>query len=305
MSSRDVSWVDRLLEGAVWGAPLVVLLPFAWLLGDLAYRGTDAFAGDVDRPISFAGAIETLGQVVAFLTSEPESAGREGGIGPILVSTGLILAVCLAAAFPIGMGSAILLAEFVSSENGFGFIVRRSLDVLAGAPSIVLGLFGNAFFCRALGLKFSILAGGLTLACMVLPFMIRAAEEALRSIPDAQRHAAAAAGFSRCSIVFRVLLPQAGTGIAVGLILSIGRSLAETAALIFTSGYVDRMPRSLLDSGRALSIHVYDLSMNVAGGDKNAYASALVLVTALAAINVIARRLTSRVFRADDGGATA
>ena len=113
----------------------------------------------------------------------------------------------------------------------------------------------------------------------------------------------AAAGFSRFSTVLRVLLPQAGTGIAVGLILSIGRSLAETAALIFTSGYVDRMPRSLMDSGRALSIHIYDLSMNVAGGDRNAYASSVVLVSALVAINVVARRLASRVFRADEGGA--
>src|SRR5204863_2603482 len=138
-------------------------------------------------------------------TSPPRNAGRDGGIAPMLVSTGLILSVCFAVSLPIGLGTAILLAEFTTSQNLFGRIVRRSLDVLSGVPSIIFGLFGNAFFCKTLGLGFSILSGGLTLACMVLPILIRAAEEGLRSAPREYRLGAAALGISRTSTLVRLL----------------------------------------------------------------------------------------------------
>ncbi|MGH8529680.1 MAG: phosphate ABC transporter permease PstA [Nevskiales bacterium] len=263
---------DQLL---VWSAALLVTSAFCWLLGDIVWHG--------------------LGQISwAFLTGVPLNAGREGGIGPILVSTLLILGVCMAVSVPLGVGAAIFLSEYTSAESGFGRLVRRSLDVLSGVPSIVFGLFGNAFFCIYLGMGFSILAGGLTLACMVLPILIRATEEGFRSVPDEYRHGAAALGLSRARTLFSVLLPLATPGLVVGLVLGIGRALAETAALIFTSGYVDRMPESLLDSGRALSIHIFDLSMNVGGGEANAYAAALVLVALLLVINGAASWITDR-----------
>jgi phosphate transport system permease protein len=145
-----------------------------------------------------------------------------------------------------------------------------------------------AFFSAYLGMGFSILAGGLTLACMVLPILIRTIEEGLGAVPDEWRKGAAALGMSRLSALIYILLPAAAPALAAGLMLGIGRAMAETAALIFTSGYVDRMPSSLHDSGRALAVHIYDLSMNVAGGDANAYASALVLVIMLIIINNVA-----------------
>jgi phosphate transport system permease protein len=185
-------------------------------------------------------------------------------------------------------GTAVLLAEFTTDASLFGRLTRRSLDVLSGVPSIVFGLFGNVFFCKTLGLGFSILSGGLTLACMVLPILIRSTEEGFRAVPAGYRLSAAALGLSRTTTLFHLLLPAAVPGLLVGLVLGVGRAMAETAALIFTSGYVDRMPESLLDSGRALSIHIFDLSMNVSGGDANAYASALVLVVLLLAINGMA-----------------
>lgn len=169
--------------------------------------------------------------------------------------------------------------------------------MLAGVPSIVFGLFGNAFFCRVLGLGFSILSGGLTLACMVLPLLIRATEEGFRSVPREYRTGAAALGLSRTRTLFSLLLPAAAPGLLVGLVLGIGRAVAETAALIFTSGYVDRWPESLLDSGRSLSIHIFDLSMNVPGGDANAYASALVLMGILLALNGASSALSERWLR--------
>jgi phosphate transport system permease protein len=175
-----------------------------------------------------------------------------------------------------------------------GRVVRRSLDVLASVPSVVFGLFGNAVFCQALGMGFSLLSGGLTLACMVLPFFIRTAEEGLRAVPKDYRLAAASLGLSHTGTLAHILIPAAMPGLLAGFILSVSRSLAETAALIFTSGYVDRMPSSLLESGRTLSVHIYDLSMNVSGGDGMAYSSALVLMIILIVLNRIAMWLSRK-----------
>jgi len=266
---------DALASAIVWTMALLVAGMFFWLLGDIVWHG--------------------LGRISwAFLTEAPRSAGRVGGILPIIVSTVLILGVCMAVALPVGVGTAVLLAEFTASDSLFGRLVRRSLDVLAGVPSIVFGLFGNAFFCAYLGMGFSILSGGLTLACMVLPILIRSTEEGFRSAPDEYRMGAAALGMSRSTSLIHLLLPAAAPGLLVGLVLGVGRALAETAALIFTSGYVDRMPQSLMDSGRSLSIHVFDLSMNVPGGDASAYSSALVLIAMLLMINIMASWISDR-----------
>jgi phosphate transport system permease protein len=264
--SRPQNCHEWLAVVLVWVSAGLVTVTFCWLLGDIVWHGLSNVSW-------------------SFLTAPPENAGRQGGIGPILISTFLILGVCLAVSLPIGIGTALLLAEFTSDHSLFGRMTRRSLDILAGVPSIIFGLFGNAFFCKTLGLGFSILSGGLTLACMVLPILIRSTEEGFRAVPASYRLSAAALGLSRTTTLLHLLLPAAVPGLLVGLVLGVGRAIAETAALIFTSGYVDRMPESLFDSGRALSIHIFDLSMNVSGGDANAYASALVLVIMLLLIN--------------------
>jgi phosphate transport system permease protein len=239
-----------------------------------------------------------IGQISwEFLTTPPSNAGRDGGIATIIVSTSLIVGVCMVVSIPLGLGTAVLLSEFASSSSGLGQLVRLSLDVLAGVPSIVFGLFGNAFFCKTLGMGFSILSGGLTLACMVLPILIRSTQSGFRAVPEDYRRSAAALGISRPATLWELLLPAAMPGVVVGLLLGLGRALAETAALIFTSGYVDRMPESLLDSGRSLSIHIYDLAMNVSGGEPHAYAAALVLVFFLVLINGTTSWLAERFRR--------
>jgi phosphate transport system permease protein len=230
----------------------------------------------------------------SFLADVPKNAGRSGGIGPIILSTLLILSVAIVTAAPVSLATAVLLSEFTRQDGVSDRLVRLSLDVLAGVPSIVFGLFGNAFFCIYLGLGFSILSGGLTLACMILPILIRTSEEGLQATPNEYRLAAAALGMSRSATLVYLLLPSATPALVAGLMLGLGRAMAETAALIFTSGYVDRMPDSLFDSGRALSVHIYDLSMNVAGGDTNAYSSALVLIVLLLIINSIAMSLAKQ-----------
>ena len=266
------SFRDRLVQCVIYLAVLFVCAVFSWILFDLVRGGVVHISWD-------------------FLTESPRDAGRAGGIGSILVSTLLILLVALVAALPLAWTTAVLLAEYVSVTSRFGVTVRYSLQVLAGVPSIVFGLFGNAFFSIYLGLGFSILSGGLTLACMLLPILVSTAEAGLRALPDTYRLSAAALGMSRTATLFHLLLPAAAPTLAAGLLLGIGRAMAETAALLFTSGYVDRMPGSLMDSGRALALHIFDLSMNVPGGDTPAYASALVLVVLLLGINILAMKL--------------
>ena len=268
---------DLSIRAAIWAAAMLVAGAFVWLLADLLWHG----AGRVDW---------------SFLTTAPKNAGRGGGIAPILVSTGLILAVAIVLAAPLGLATAVFLAEFTRAGGRLARWIGVSLDVLAGVPSIVFGLFGNAFFCVFLGLGFSILSGGMTLACMALPILIRTAESGLRMAPNEWRLGAAALGVSRGAALWHVLIPTAAPSIAAGLMLGIGRAMAETAALVFTSGYVDRMPSSLFDSGRALSVHIYDLTMNVTGGDANAYASALVLIALLILVNSVALWLIGRMF---------
>ena len=266
---------ERVFSAAVWIAAALVAGFFLWIVLDIVAHG---FA-----KLSWA-----------FLTEAPRSSGRKGGISTILVSTLLILAVTLAVAVPLGVGVAVWLSEFSRRSSRAARTINLALDVLAGIPSIVFGLFGNAFFCLFLGLGFSIVSGGLTLACMVLPILIRATESGLSSVSHDWRQGAAALGLTKAAALRHVLLPAAAPAITAGLLLGIGRAVAETAALVFTSGYVDRMPESLMDSGRSLAVHIYDLSMNVSGGDQAAYASALVLIALLIGINALAMMLSNR-----------
>jgi len=272
-STGAVNIKERLAAVTLWTIAALIIAVLAWILLDIAVHGLSHLS-------------------LGFLIEPPMDAGRGGGIGPIIVSTLLILAVTMTVAVPLALATAVALAEHTRGPSRFGWVVRRSLDALAAVPSIVFGLFGNALFCHALGMGFSILSGGLTLACMALPIMIRTTEQAIRAVPDEYHYGAAALGLSRTTTLLRITLPSAAPALGAGLVLGIGRALAETAALIFTSGYVTRTPESLFDSGRAMSVHIYDLSMNVPGGNANAHATAAVLVAMLLVINTAAVWLT-------------
>ena len=259
---------DASLKIFSWLSGLCILFFFSYILFDITSNGYSK--------VDFS-----------FLSLAPENAGREGGIAPMLVSTLIILFLCLLISLPIGLASAIYLAEYTDAQQWYTRFIRSCLNIIAGVPSIVMGLFGYAFFVIALGLGFSILSGALTLACMVLPLLIRNMEDSLRAIPMSYRLNAHALGLSKWRIIFQILIPLASQGILLSIILSIGRAMAETAALLYTSGYVMRMPESIMDSGRSLSVHIFDLSMNVPGGEKSAYASALTLIVLLLCINLV------------------
>ena len=259
-----------LFSWLVYGLALLIPIVLGWLVWDIVRLGWSSVSW-------------------TFIITEPVNSGRSGGILPILLSTSWILAIALVAAIPLGLGTAIWLAEYQNqgSTTRRSRWIRLCLDTLAGVPSIVFGLFGYAFFCVYLGFGYSILAGGLTLACMILPLFIRICESGLRAVSSDWRRAGAALGMSHARVLWSVLLPAATPALIAGLMLSIGRASAETAALLFTSGYVSRSPEGVLDSGRALSVHIYDLTMNVTGGNSAAYATAFVLMLLIILIHGI------------------
>lgn len=230
-----------------------------------------------------------------FISENPSDAGRSGGIASILVSTALIVGVSLAAAVPLAFGTALFLSEYLSPTSWATSLIRGSLDILAGVPSVVFGLFGLALLCRYLELGYSILAGGLTLACMILPTLTRTMCAAFEALGNQYRIAGSALGLSRTAVLLQVSLPLALPAITAGIVLGLTRALAETAVLLFTSGYADRMPTSLRDSGRSMSLHIYELATNVPGGESAAYGSALVLIVLLGVLSYAMHALSHRV----------
>jgi phosphate transport system permease protein len=230
-----------------------------------------------------------------FLSRNPAEMGKAGGIFSTIVGTIALTALAIFIATPLGVGSAIYLTEY-TRENRATRVIRFGSECLAGIPSIIFGLFGFILFVTKLGLGWSLLSGGLTLSFMILPTIIRTSEEAIRSVPQAYREVSFSLGSTKWQTVTRVVLPSALPGVATGVILSIGRSIGETAAVIFTAGSSLHIPTSLFSSSRTMSVHFYILaregiSMN------NAYGTAAVLIIAILVINVLAYALMNRFMR--------
>ena len=278
LSQKRNLFLDALMAVCAWGCALAVCAAACLLLYSVVVAGLAEVSWD-------------------FLSAEPADSGRSGGIAPIILSTAYIVGVCLFATVPLGVGTAVFLADHTTGRSKLASWIRVSLDVLGGVPSIVFGLFGNAFFCLALGMGYSILSGGLTLACMVLPIFIRISESAIRNVASDHYRAATALAVSKWTTTFRIILPLAIPGLLAAFTLGLARALAETAALIFTSGYVTRYPESLHDSGRSLSVHIYDLALNVTGGNDRAFATAAVLVIMLLLINALTHVATQRLLK--------
>ena len=219
----------------------------------------------------------------SFFVGQASDMGRAGGILPFLVSTVVVTLVALAFGIPLGIGTAVYLAEYTNQGLVTRFI-RFGVDCLAGIPSIVLGLFGFIFFVIYLDFGWSVVSGGLTVSLMIMPFIIRSSEEAILAVPRSFREAAYAAGATKWQVVAHVVLPGALPGIVTGVILGIGKCVGETASVIFTAGSSLRTPISLFDSGRTLAVHFYIL-VREGISEKMAYGSAAVLCIAILAIN--------------------
>ncbi|HOH29072.1 MAG: Phosphate transport system permease protein PstA [Candidatus Hydrogenedentes bacterium ADurb.Bin101] len=230
-----------------------------------------------------------------FLSSAPKSMGRKGGIFPMIVGTFLVSGLAVLIAAPLGVGTAVYLTEY-TRESRFTFLLRFGADCLAGIPSIIYGLFGFVFFSIALGMGLSVLSGALTLALMVLPTIIRTAEEAIRAVPYAYREASYGLGSTRWQMVTRIVLPVALPGICTGIVLSLGRSISETAAVMLTAGSALRLPQSAFDSSRTLALHFYILSREGLSMEKG-YATASVLIIIILILNAFAYWLMRRFMR--------
>jgi phosphate transport system permease protein len=231
----------------------------------------------------------------AFLTTNPLDMGKSGGIFSTIVGTIALTLMAILVATPLGVGTAIFLTEY-TFETRLTRIIRFGAECLAGIPSIIFGLFGFILFVTKLKFGWSILSGGLTLAFMTLPTIIRTSEEAIRSVPASYRQVSFSLGSTKWQTVTRVVLPSALPGIVTGVILSVGRSIGETAAVIFTAGSVLRIPTSLFSSSRTMAVHFYVLAREGISMS-NAYGTAAVLVIAILIINLLTYYLMEKFIR--------
>lgn len=221
---------------------------------------------------------------IEFLTTAPFK--DEGGVLPMIISTIWIVFIALIISTPIGIGAAIYLNEY-AKPGKVVTVIRFAIESLAGIPSIIYGLFGLIFFVTMLKFSYSILAGALTVSIMVLPVIIRTTEESLKTVPNSYREGSLALGASKIRTVIKVVLPSAIPGILSGVILSVGRIVGETAAIYMTAGMVPKVPETIMNSGRTLSVHLYLLAKEGISFEK-AYATATVLIVIVAIINFCA-----------------
>ena len=208
-------------------------------------------------------------------------------IKPALIGTLYLIFISITIAAPIGIGSAIFLTEYTNSKSRLIRVIRIAVETLAGIPSIVYGIFGYLVFVIALGFKYSLIGGGITLAVMILPVIVRSTEESLLAVPRTLREGSFALGSSKVRTIFSVVLPCAASGIVTSLILAIGRVISESAVLILTIGMVvNKMPKNFASPGTSLALDVYYFGSH--GYPEQAAATGAVLLVLVVSINIIA-----------------
>lgn len=273
---------QKLAWGGAWAAGIIVFLVLISLLGFVFLRGVAALSWQfIASPIT------------------------EGGILPATIGTLYIVLLTLGVAVPLGLGAAIYLAEYAPRGKLTGTI-RYAIETLAGVPSIVFGLFGMALFVIILIGTQCLLAGALTMACLVLPTMIRTAEEAMKAVPVIHKEASLALGATRWQTITKVVLPAALPGIITAIILCIGRAIEETACLYATLGLSMLTPTSLLHGGRTLSLHLYLLATEMPGSREQltaqALGTALILIFIVILINLFTRYFSHQYMTRLSGG---
>lgn len=269
--------VDRIVSLLIQFSTLISVGLLFVIIGYIAYRGIPNFSFD-------------------YLINTTSILKETIGILPNIINTIYMIVVTLFIACPIAIGGAIYLNEYATHQKLVN-IITLTTEVLAGIPSIIYGLFGMLFFGNVLGLKYSILTGAFTLAIMILPIISRNAQVALQAVPKSYREAALGMGSTKWYMVRTVLLPSAIPGILTGVILAIGRIVAESAALLFTAGSLAIMPSGIFEhlftSGGTLTIQLY-LEMAKAHYDQ-AFVIALILIIIVLLLNLVAK-LISKIF---------
>ena len=229
-----------------------------------------------------------------FLTSETSYIKDTIGILPNILNTFYIVVVTLIFILPLGVGAAIYLTEYARNRRLVS-ILEFATETLTGIPSIIFGLVGMLFFCQFLGLKASLLAGSLTLVIMTLPTIVRTTQEALKTVPQSYREAALGLGAGKWRMIRTVVLPSSVDGIVTGCILSIGRIVGESAALLFTAGmgmalndFFGSFDQFIHSSGASLTVALYVYAKERAEFDV-AFAIAAILMLLTLVINLTAK----------------
>jgi len=240
-----------------------------------------------------------------FLTTRPQGGMKgEGGMSTTIVTTLYLVILTIVIATPLGVGAAIYLVEYAGEaqlESKFFArlirIARNGVEILAGVPSIIFGLFGFALFVSFLNFKFSLLSAGLSGACLILPVIIRTSEEALLAVPRSYREASLGLGANKWQTTWKVVIPAATTGIVTGIVLSVGRIIAETAIFWVTLGGSYRLPRNLMSSGRSMALHVYMLASETRAFEKAMGTATVLIITIIIlnlSINYVTHKLSNR-----------
>ena len=279
-NQRVAVWIFRILG-------LIVVAILLWILGFIVWNGVGVINWE-------------------FLTTAPSDGMTAGGIFPAIVGTCCLILGSMIVAFPIGVMSAIYTTEYAGNGKTVKFI-RVMTNNLGSIPSIIFGLFGMALFVNSLGWGDSIIAGSFTLGLLVLPLVIRTTEEALKAVPDSFRTGSLALGATKLQTIRRVVLPTTLPNIITGLILSIGRVSGETAPILFTVAayFLPKLPSSIFDQVMALPYHLYVIATS--GTDLEAtrpiaYGTALVLITIVLIMNLLASLLRRRFGKKGRGG---
>jgi phosphate transport system permease protein len=272
MNCRQISGQKRKITDAlVWGLMALSLLGVMVLLFFILAYILKSAAGYLNLSFVFRSA-------------------AEGGIFPMIITTLYVVLVSLAIALPAGIMTAIFLNEY-AADSGIIRLLRLAIETLAGIPSILYGLFGLLLFCRFFKLGQSVISGAFTLSIMILPVIIRTTEEALKSIPDSFREGSLSLGAAKYQTIFHVILPEALPGIVSSVILGIGRVVGESAPVLLTVGITTNLPRSIFESGRTLTIHLYYLTKEAIRPEdfSIAFATAGALIILVIIINTATR----------------
>ena len=298
LSSKNIKTIDpvkhlrkrkrteKIVFALIWLAGLVAIVALLFIVGYVINRGLKVI--DLE-----------------FLTTRPAGGvSGKGGISTTIVTTIYLVILTVTIAAPLGIGTAVFMVEYTADLTGKKTIlsrlinlIRTSVEILAGVPSIIFGLFGFAVFVSSMKLKFSLLSAGLSGACLVLPLIIRTTEEALLTVPKSYREGSLALGTTKWQTIFDVVLPSATPGIITGIVLSVGRVIAETAIFWVTLGGSYRLPKNLLSSGRTMALHVYMLASETTAFDKALGTSAILIVVIIAlnlAINITSKQFSKK-----------
>jgi phosphate transport system permease protein len=265
-NERIQTWIGRLMGGMT----AALIIPVVIVLAVLIVRGSPAVSW-------------------AFLTEDPTNGMTAGGIFPALFGTICIVIVALIASVPVGVAAAVYLSEY-APNNWFTRVINLAIINLAGVPSIVHALFGVGAFVLFLDFGTSILAASLTLAVMTLPVVIVSTRESLQAVPTAYRDACMSMGATKWQTIWRVVLPNAITGILTGIILEVSRTAGETAPIMFTGAafFLPFLPQSVYDQTMAMSLHLFVVATQVPNVPDNLpYGVALVLIGIVLVMNSV------------------